>query len=352
MLQAAGVIYVVFHEWYFINYKNQEGGFYLFLFIAILLRTLASEMESHGRFRKALPYVFPILGLVFCFIDLRSDNVSSGTRFNVGVMFYVNLTFTLILLAFFLTQQRILNKKLSKKIENKQARIIQLIRRNRKDDMRMIINTVERERSRFSTELEDRVGQILVTAKVNVDLLSSFDKREVEGFKNTLSNSNLLITMAMEEVKSISHSLMPRILTDLGFCDAVREICDRAVLKNGSHVTFEFNNGQDIRHQLNSEEWLHLYRIIQESVSNIVRHSSATSARIKLRDMAESIQLDIEDNGCGFRWRNSERGAGLKTIENRAEVIDAKVSIESELQKGTHISVEIERTKSNNANES
>jgi signal transduction histidine kinase len=345
-LQITAVVAMVFYEKYFLIKRGQEGGFYLFLFISVLLRLLASESENQSTLKKVFPYSYPFLGFLLCFVDLNDPH---GTimlaRQNISVMFYVNLSFTLFMLAFFLTQQRILNRRLTKKIEAKQIRIINLIKNNRKNDMKIIINTEERERQRFSKQLHEGVAQLLATAKANVDLLT--EENKIEYPEMVISNSKQLIRLAMEEVKNISQSLMPAILNDLGFYYAIHDMCDKSHLKNGNRIVFCPGKNTEKKFKLDHEEFLHLYRIIQESVSNIIKHSTATYARIKINDVANELVLNITDNGCGFNSENIGQGNGLKNIRNRAEVINANVSIESGIQQGTNILVLLNNKKIN-----
>jgi signal transduction histidine kinase len=336
LLQISSVVAIVFHEKYFLASKGQEGGFYLFLFICFLLKVLSSEVEDLSLFKKIIPYLYPVFGFVFCFIDFDGlNNTNMVARQDIGGMFYVNLSFTMLMLAFFLTQQRILNTKLTRKIEKKQARIIDLVKKNRKNDMKVIINTEEKERKRFSKELHEGVAQLLATAKANVDLLT--DENKMNCPEKIILNSKQLIKMAMQEVKNISHDLVPTILTDQGFYDAICDICERSHLKNGNKIIFCPDKNAEMGFKLDHEELLHVYRIVEESVSNIIRHSTATYAKIKINDVANVLILKITDNGCGFSTKSVQQGNGLKNIKNRAEVINANLSIESSVHHGTNI---------------
>jgi signal transduction histidine kinase len=262
---------------------------------------------------------------------------------HINSMFFFNVLSVFAMLTFLLMMQISLNNKLAKKVINNRKKIIRIIESNDLYAMNAVINAEEKEKKRFSEELHDSVGQLLATTKANLDLLT-LEESSNEQMRDTISNCLCLLKMAMGEVRSISHNLMPAVLQDLGFYDAVNEVCRNARLRNGIKIIFY--SEKNIRNEFcpGYEMSLHLFRIIQESVGNIIKHSGATEAGITLVKQFDKYILTINDNGKGF-CNEVQKGNGLSNIRKRALSVGAEILVESVPGKGTNITVTINHKK-------
>jgi signal transduction histidine kinase len=318
--------------------RGEEGGFFMYFFLVMFIVNMTLRYSNYSFFRKAMLYSYPVLGIIICFWGPPfTKDISTIFHLRLISMFFFNVLFVFSMLTFLLRAQIKLNNKLAKKIQSKRKKIMRIIESDELYALNAVIMAEEKEKRRFSEELHDSVGQLLATTKANLDLLT-LEESTNENMKDTISNCMHLLKMAMSEVRNISHNLMPAILSDLGFYDAVNEMCKNARLRNG--IKLVFYSERNIRHEFTPgyEASLHLYRIIQESVGNIIKHSAATEASIRIVKHCDKYILTISDNGCGFN-NTTQMGNGLSNIRKRATSIGAKISIESKEGKGTQITI-------------
>ena len=190
-----------------------------------------------------------------------------------------------------------------------------------------LIKEQEKERTRLSRELHDSVGQKLMLLTKST---KSFGDSKVEDLaKDTL-----------QEVRSISRGLHPANLETLGLTTAITTLINNIDDNTELFFTDEVENIDD---HLSQEGELHLYRIIQESLSNIVKHAEAKAVEITVTKETSKILVNIHDNGRGFDI-NSKKGTlslGLKTLYERAKILGAKIQLDSQINKGTTLALEI-----------
>ena len=175
-----------------------------------------------------------------------------------------------------------------------------------------IIDAGERERVRIAKDLHDGIGQQISAVKLNLSAMEGqmeLSEAQRESFKNVIS----IVDDAVKEVRSVSHNMMPNALLHSGLASAIREflnkIASTGVLKVDLNIV-----GLDERLADTTEAVL--YRVLQECVSNIVKHAQATQISIQLLKRDDRLNLMIEDNGKGFDSSklNSYSGIGLKNI--------------------------------------
>jgi signal transduction histidine kinase len=155
-----------------------------------------------------------------------------------------------------------------------------------------------------------------------------------------------LVQESVESVREISSNLHPHHIERLGFSAAVQSLIEN--VSHSAKLKIEYSCDK-IDHHIPKEIEIHLYRIIQEGLSNIVRHASATSARVEIRDHGTSISVTIADNGRGFNTHEFQkyqmlkqnedimRGFGLASITERTRIIGGTLTIESSASTGTTI---------------
>ncbi len=191
-----------------------------------------------------------------------------------------------------------------------------------------LIKAQEEERTRVARELHDSVGQKLM-------LLTK--KTKTTG--NTEMES--LATNTLEELRAISRGLHPATLEKLGPTAAIRTLIDEVDANTNIFFTHEI---EDIDTLLSKEASLHLYRIIQEVLNNMVKHAEAKVASITIEKRKNAIETIIMDNGKGFE--NSEKlktsaSLGMKTLIERAKILNSKIDIKSQINKGTTVTLTI-----------
>lgn len=205
-----------------------------------------------------------------------------------------------------------------------------------------IIEAEERERKRIAGELHDGVGQLFTTVKMNMEVL-------MERYLIKQPDADLLAerTMAMvdescTEVRSIAHQMMPNALIKSGLLSALRDFINK-IPNDKLKISLET---QGIDKGLEATTETVLYRVIQESVNNVIKHAGATSLDILLLCDDKEITVSIEDNGKGFDMDDKSKftGIGLKNMVSRVEYLKGSVDVSSTAGKGTLVAIYIPLT--------
>lgn len=203
-----------------------------------------------------------------------------------------------------------------------------------------LIEGQEQERKRVSRELHDGLGQLFTALKLNMQHLKAGIKNEEQ--ENALARLELLehnIGVAINEVKYISHNLMPEVLEQFGLQPALHDLVNSWSRSEGNTtVTLGMVN---LDHEPPAHMALALFRIAQELITNAVRHSEAKKVFLQVIDHGTSIMLTVEDDGKGFDPMKESVGLGLRNIRSRTELLEGMVDIDSTPGKGTMTTVEI-----------
>ena len=202
-----------------------------------------------------------------------------------------------------------------------------------------ILEAEEKERERIARDLHDGVGQVMSAAKMN---LSAFENELIfkdEQQKLSFEKVIHLIDEGCKEVRSVSHQMMPNALLKAGLASAIKEFIDKIdtrVLKVNL-----YSEGLNDRIDNNIE--IVLYRIIQECVNNVIKHSGANQLDISLIKDKDGISVSIEDNGKGFDAKDKTKfeGIGLKNIASRIEFLKGTVEFDSANGRGTMVAINV-----------
>ncbi|MBL7755066.1 MAG: sensor histidine kinase [Chitinophagaceae bacterium] len=202
---------------------------------------------------------------------------------------------------------------------------------------RAIIEAEEKERLRIARELHDGIAQTMTAARMQ---LEHFSEQAPELFQNTaaLQTTYHLIQEAAQEVRSVSHSMIPNALLKSGLLAAVRDFINRT----SSH-RLKINlvtHGLQERLPQNMEHVV--FRVLQELVNNILKHAQANEVTIQLIREGTEFTLMVEDNGQGFDVATvMDKGIGLKNIESRISYLHGQVHFDSRPGRGTTVIIEI-----------
>ncbi len=205
------------------------------------------------------------------------------------------------------------------------------------------VNAQEEERRRIAREIHDGLGQILTAIKFNVEILEDSislnedDRRRIADVKTLLDN-------VMKEAREISYNLMPSVLDDFGLAPALQLLAERFGAQMGVRVTFV---AQGMSERLSGPIEIALYRIVQEALTNAVRHGEATLVAIQAFRSGGKVRLTIEDNGKGMDMDHAmarrlvDSGIGLASMRERVTSFRGDLDIESSPGNGTLITVHI-----------
>lgn len=205
---------------------------------------------------------------------------------------------------------------------------------------RAVLDAEEAERQRIGRDLHDGVGQLLSAAKLNLSGLQTAMPGGDERSQTVLHSAMALLDDSVREVRSISHSMMPNILIKSGLASAVRDFVNKMHVPN-LKIDLEIVG---MNQRLDNITEAVLYRILQEVITNTIRHSGANHVTIQLLRHAKELVLMVEDNGGGFdvaKVLHGENGIGLKNISSRVDYLHGTVHFDSAPGRGTTVTVEI-----------
>ncbi|MFW5788270.1 MAG: folate family ECF transporter S component, partial [Halanaerobiales bacterium] len=195
---------------------------------------------------------------------------------------------------------------------------------------------VSQERNRIARELHDSISQNLHGINYSVHSLRQIIQQQVDSkdFINILNHLEDTVEESLQELKNMIFELKPSKLEGQGICQALVTQCEAFTERANITLTHDID---DIK-KLTPEQELAVYRILQEALTNIYKHSGADQVRIFLKEIKEKVFLTITDNGKGFN-SSDYKGYGLNNMKTRAFQNNGKLEIESQSNQGTVISV-------------
>ncbi len=203
---------------------------------------------------------------------------------------------------------------------------------------------------RLSHELHDELGQSLTAVKANLVALEGQSRPEDTVVQERLQDCLRLVNETVSNVRQISQLLRPTILDDFGLDAALRSLCERFHQRTGIEVEYHSN----LHSRLPDETETHLFRIAQEALTNVARHSGATRVQVDLQAGADRLLLEVSDNGCGLKADgaapermdasdpDSRPGIGMVGMRARARSIGGELRFRSGAEHGAGLSVEVQ----------
>ena len=212
---------------------------------------------------------------------------------------------------------------------------------------RQLIESQEQERKRIAAELHDSLGQTLLVIK-NYALMALNTGTDENPMREHVAEISDAATLSIEEVRQIAHNLRPYQLERLGLTNTLQTMLRQ--IANASDIGFTFEV-DPIDGLLSKDEEISLYRIVQEAVNNILKHSGASEARVLIKLAGEEIQLTIADDGRGFtlepvgQTELQKRGFGLAGSAERVRMLGGTQTIQTAPDRGTTIHITIKTNK-------
>jgi len=202
--------------------------------------------------------------------------------------------------------------------------------------MSSLIDGQEMERQRLSRDLHDSLGQSLLTVKIKLEQAKNAN---VEKNQQIIHETQELLRDTIQEIRNISNDLMPPVLEAFGMEQGLKNLCKDTAKNTGISIEYISENIPD---SLDKRVQIYVYRIAQEAINNITKHSAATEASLKISCNQNLISLIISDNGKGFDFeKNDTNGNGIMNIKERVELLKGECKFYSSLGKGTQINIKI-----------
>ena len=198
----------------------------------------------------------------------------------------------------------------------------------------------EKERQRIANDLHDNLGSILATIKLHFQNLKIKKDRLQEQEDQLMQKTDDLIEEAYQKVRSMAHAKNVGLKAKEGLLPAVKNFAAKVSLANKLVIEVE-DHGMEERLE-NSLE-ITLFRIIQELITNVVKHSKASESTIHITHHEQKINIMVEDNGIGFETNQISKkdGMGLYSIQKRVENLDGTLNIDTIIDKGTSVIIDI-----------
>lgn len=203
----------------------------------------------------------------------------------------------------------------------------------------LLFDRFEEDRKEISRELHDEIGQVLTGINYELEVLSKEASNSAEGVRNKIQVTQKLVEKSVEIVHRFAKELRPMILDDLGLIPALRSYIKEFSSRTQILVKFEpkssFKSLDDFSKTV-------LFRVAQEALSNIRKHSQATEATLKIGHDKENILMSIKDNGRGKALGKRIKGRlGIIGMQERAKMAGGHLTITSSPKKGTLVSLSI-----------
>lgn len=199
---------------------------------------------------------------------------------------------------------------------------------------------IERDRRHFAHEIHDELGQYLTSIHMGISWILKHLPADAVRLKSKARELTSLSDTSLKQTKKLSAEYRPRIIDDMGLVAAIEWYVKE--FEKNSHITCSLDLTDDPISE-NSEMSISLFRILQESLTNVYRHAQASHVKVQLNKTKNSLILQINDNGIGMTWkqRHKSDSYGITGMEERARLIGADVKVESSENQGTKIIVQM-----------
>jgi len=276
-----------------------------------------------------LALTFLLFGTVWIFLtDLMSLAFAKNSLdFLYKLQLYKGVIFMIISSAFiFLVSRRIIGK------QQALQQVLNEERMRYKNNLALeVFNAQEQERKKLGEELHDNINQLLGVVKLYIE----HAQMNPEAKDEMLSRSSEYLKQVINEIRTLSKSLVSPTLSDLGLIESIRELID-AILKI-KNMEIRIHSHGFAEQILTGTQKLMIYRITQEQLNNILKHSKAEHVDIELKKSDNTVYLKIQDDGVGFNKEATHSGLGLKNIRHRLELYNGRMNIETSPQQGCRL---------------
>jgi signal transduction histidine kinase len=308
-------------------------------FIAMVLSTRSGSYESKLLFFGMSSFFFFAIIEIILFFE---EGLYTGFGFSVRVLHFGALCFVITLL--WIVVRDYLNTNRQKELAYQ--KVIDATRREsetRHQYAAKLLESQENERKRIASELHDAVGQDLLVIK-NTALLGLSNKDLEVNRERYLNQISEITSKSIEDIRQISRNLHPFQIDKLGLTKALKSIVD--FVQDNSEIKF-ISKIDDLGRVFSKEKAIHIYRILQEIINNIIKHSGASETDIRAQIIKHKFCLTVSDNGKGIpedvngNIPKTNFGFGLTGLLERAKLIGGKVEIKPGKKCGLIITVTV-----------
>jgi signal transduction histidine kinase len=318
-----------------------DGGCY-----ALLLLTVAFSSWYCGIGPSVVAAVIGVFGLWFGFLPKIHPPVALSVPESLGLLIFVSCSVAVVLMGEYRRRQNELLLKAQSELEQRvQERTsdLDVVNHNLRELSARLMQLQDDERRRIARELHDSVGQTLAALAMNLSLVRS-DVERLARTAAALTDSENLVRDMSTEVRTISHLLHPPLLDEAGLSSALRWYVDGFAQR--SKIKVDLHLPEDME-RFPGEMETAIFRVVQECLTNIHRHSGSSIAKIQVRRRHDQILVEIADRGKGIPLEKQEEmastgtpGVGLRGMRERLRQLGGTLEISS-TGSGTHVTVQL-----------
>jgi signal transduction histidine kinase len=214
-------------------------------------------------------------------------------------------------------------------------RNMRIRKRQQKDFTQKLIENIDEERSRISKDLHDDIGQSLSVIKSKINLFNSGKTSDIDGLDSDVGN-------VIAQTRNISHFLHPSFVAKLGLERSLVSLTEKTQESTG--IVCSLSIRTDIE-SMPMDHKTQIYRIVQECINNTIKHANATALKITFKSSLSGIEIIYQDNGVGINENKIvPEGIGLLTIRERADKMNAKVTVASNPKKGYKLQITMSKS--------
>jgi signal transduction histidine kinase len=214
---------------------------------------------------------------------------------------------------------------------------IDLSERVARDALRRVVSGQELERKRLARELHDETGQALTSILLGLKGIEEADSAEV--IRQSVPALRELVVATLHDVRRLAVELRPKALDDFGLVPAIERLAETFAEQTNLEVHLEAALGES---RLAGEVETALYRIVQEALTNVIKHANARTVSVVLTRKGERVVVLVEDDGRGFDTAEGrDDGLGLLGMRERIALVGGQVSVESSAERGTTVAIEV-----------
>ncbi len=298
---------------------NHGGGFYRYSWH----KPSANEVKNKLGYVVLIPELNWMLGTGLYIDDIESEILSLEQRVdsNISQTFLVASLLLAITLALVIVIVVLINVHATAQADERLRELA-----HRSVEFQVVQRRV------FARELHDGVNQILVSAKLRLNL--AFKQWPSDTARDHLESGIDMLNQSIQEVRRVSHNLRPVMLDDLGLEAAMHALLDNLASSGDIEVKRHIRL-PDTR--LPDAIEMTVYRLIQEGITNVQKHADASRFQLDVRPFANRIEVEMQDNGRGFTPSDSLDGIGMMNMRERLELLGGKLTVRSWAHKGTQI---------------
>jgi len=312
----------------------------------LLLPAIAFSAWYCGVIPSILAIAVTLCELAFGFIPRIHHLVIPSAPQSVAILAFLLASVSIVLMGEFRRRQheamRLAQGELEERVRSRTADL-DVVNRNLRELSARLMQLQDDERRRIARELHDSVGQMLAALSMNLANVRS-DVERLAQTAATLSDSESLVQDMSTEVRTISHLLHPPLLDEAGLSSALRWYVEGFSQRSRIQVDLDLPDGFG---RLPAELETAIFRVVQECLTNIHRHSGSPVAKIRLRRKEESVRVEIEDKGRGIPFEKQQLmatsgsvGVGIRGMKERLRQLHGTVEIESD-SSGTVVRVRL-----------